>query len=115
MARLSALTLAAGLAMAAASLAHADGTVTGKWTYKVGATGTPCTLTFTTGSSETTGNIAADSACPTGLAAVGRWRRVGTHLQLMSPSGSLVAILHPDGDNYKGRQIGGGRSIALDR
>jgi len=115
MIRLSALALAAGLAVSGASLAHAGGAVTGNWTYQVGSTGTPCALTFTATSSDTAGDVASADDCASGLSAVGHWRTVGSRLQLISPAGNLVAVLHPQGDGYAGEQIGGGRKIALSR
>ena len=115
MIRLSALALAAGLAVSGASLAHAGGAVTGTWTYQVGTTGTPCPLTLTAGGSDTAGDVTAADNCDSGLSAVGHWRTVGSSLQLISPAGNLVAILRPDGDNYVGNQIGGGRKVALSR
>lgn len=111
MMRLSAIALAAGLAVTAASLAHADeATVTGAWTFKVGATGTPCKVTL-----EESGDVASGDSCPGGLTRLGHWKSVGRNLQLMSPSGSLVAILHPKDGGYSGKQIGGGRRVALSR
>lgn len=111
MIRLSAIALAAGLAVTGASLAHADeAAMTGAWTYQVGSTGTPCTVTLAAG-----GNVTSGDKCPGGLARLGHWKSVGRNLQLLSPSGSLVAILHPKKDGYSGMQIGGGRRVALRR
>jgi hypothetical protein len=110
MARLRTLILAAGLAVSGAVFAHADSGVTGKWTYKVGATGTPCTLNLVAG-----GDAQPGENCPGGLARVGHWQTMGSNLQLLSPSGNIVGILHADGDGYVGKQIGGGRKIALSR
>ena len=115
MIRLSALALAAGLVVSGASLAQADSAVTGKWTYQVGTTGTPCALTFTANTSDSSGDVAAAGDCASGLSAVGHWRTVGSRLQLISPAGNLVAILRPQGDGYAGQQIEGGRKIALSR
>ena len=88
--------------------------MTGKWTYQVGAA-TPCTLTFTAGADQTTGDAAAGAGCADGLSAVAHWRQVGASLNLISPSGDLVAVLRAKGDGYTGQQIGGGRKIALSR
>jgi len=115
MIRLRTLALAATLVASAASLAHADSAVAGKWSYQVGTTGTPCALTFTASASDTAGDVTSADDCATGLSAVGHWRTIGSRLQLISPAGNLVAILHPQGDGYAGEQIGGGRKIALSR
>lgn len=115
MIRISALTLAAALIASSASLAHADSAVTGKWTYKVGATGTPCALTLTAGTSDTSGDVAPAEDCATGLSTVGHWRTMGSGLQLISPAGDIVAVLHARGDGYAGQQVDGGRKIALSR
>ena len=114
MIRLSALALAAGLAVTGASLAHADSAMTGKWNYKVGADDA-CTLTLSSGDRETAGSIAPDANCPGGLTTIAQWRAVGRNLNLLSSSGNLVAVLHPKGDGYTGEQIGGGRKVALSR
>ena len=110
MIKLSAIALAAGLAVTGAALAHADEAVTGNWTYQVGTTGTPCTLTL-----NAEGDIASGENCPGGLARVGHWKAIGSKLQLMSPSGSLVAVLRAKDGGYSGMQIGGGRKVALSR
>lgn len=111
MIRLSAIALAAGLAVTGASLAHADEpALTGAWTYQVGATGTPCKVTLAEG-----GDVSAADNCPGGLTRLGHWKAVGRSLQLMSPAGNLVAILHAKDGGFSGKQIGGGRSIALSR
>jgi hypothetical protein len=113
MIRIKTLALAAGLALCAGAAAHADTTVTGKWSYKVGANA--CTLTLTANASGVGGDVAAGDNCPGGLNAVGHWRTSGSRLQLISPSGNLVAILHSKGDGYEGKQVDGGRKIALSR
>ena len=115
MIRLSALALAAGLAVSGASLAHADGGVTGTWNYQVGTTGAPCALTFTAGRSDRSGDIASAADCDTGLSTVASWRTMGSSLRLISPSGNLVAILRPKDGSYVGKQISGGREITLSR
>ncbi len=111
---ISTFALAAGLALAGASLAHADSSLTGKWNYKVGASA-PCTLTFTAGTDQSAGDVTSGAGCGGGFSAVARWREVGTNLNLISPSGDLVAVLNPKGTGYAGQQIGGGRKIALSR
>lgn len=116
MIRIRTLALAAGLALSATAMAHADQTVTGQWTYKVGATGTPCTVTLKAAAADSRGgDIVTGNKCPGGLAAIGHWRTMGTRLQLMSPSGNLVAILGPKDGGYVGKQVSGGRKVALSR
>ncbi len=116
MIKISALALAAGLAMTGASLAQAATPtgVAGKWTYKIGSN-TTCSLTLTTNATGSAGDAAPGENCPGGLNAVGHWRAVGSNLHLMSPAGDLVASLHHKGDGYVGRQISGGRKVALSR
>lgn len=113
--RLSTLAIATGLAVAGASLAQAESPVAGKWNYKVGNSDAACTLTLTANSSETAGDIAASDGCVGGLSAVAHWRVTGSNLNLISPSGDLVAVLHQKGDTYVGTQVGGGRKLALSR
>ena len=113
MIRISTLALAAGLAVGAASLAHATPDLVGKWTYKVGTTATPCTVTLSADATGGAGDVTAGEGCPGGLATPARWRTVGTKLNLLTRAGNLVAILHPKGDSYRGRQIGGGRTVVL--
>ena len=115
MIKISTLALAAGLALGGATLAHAEGTVTGEWNYKVGVTGTACTLTLKGDANARGGDVVSGEKCPGGLAAVGHWRTMGKRLSLMSPSGSLVAVLRAKDDGYVGKQIGGGRKVALSR
>lgn len=86
----------------------------GKWSYKVGVAA-PCTLTFTAGTDQTAGDVASGAGCDGGFSAVAHWRQVGTRLNLISPSGDLVAVLNPKDNGYTGQQIGGGRKIALSR
>jgi len=111
---ISTFALAAGVALVGATLAHAESSMAGKWSYKIGVA-TPCTLTFTAGTDQTVGDVASDAGCAGGLSAVAHWRQVGARLNLISPSGDLVAVLSPKGGGYTGQQIGGGRKIALSR
>ncbi|MBU6445319.1 MAG: AprI/Inh family metalloprotease inhibitor [Alphaproteobacteria bacterium] len=111
---ISTFALATGLALAWGSLAHAESPVTGKWSYKIGA-GAPCALTFTAGTDQTSGDVETAQNCNDGLSAVARWRQVGSKLNLISPSGDLVAVLSPHDGGYAGEQVGGGRKIALSR
>jgi hypothetical protein len=114
--RIKTLTLAAGIALAATSMAHAADGVTGKWTYKVGVTGAACSVTLNAQSADSrSGTVTSAANCPGGLTAIGSWRTMGRRLNLISPSGDLVAILHAKDGNYTGKQIGGGRRVALSR
>lgn len=115
MIKISALTLAAGFAATGALLAHAEAPLTGKWTYKVGTSDAVCTLTLTANGSETAGDVASGEGCIGGLSEVAHWRVAGYNLNLISPSGDLVAVLRQKGDIYVGQQIGGGRKVALSR
>jgi hypothetical protein len=114
--RIKTLTLAAGIALAATSMAHAADGVAGKWTYKVGLTGTACSVTLNAQSNDSrSGTVTPAASCPSGLMSIGHWRSIGHRLSLISPSGDLVAILHAKDGNYTGKQIGGGRRVALSR
>jgi len=110
MATLRTVLLAASLVVGGTALAQAaSNDVTGKWTYTVGAN-TSCTLTLVDG-----GTAQPGDKCPGGLTEVGHWSTRGSSIQLSSPSGSLVGILHADGDGYVGKQVEGGRKLALSR
>ena len=110
MATLRTVLLAASLVVGGTALAQAaSNDVTGKWTYTIGAS-TSCTLTLQDG-----GTAQPGDDCPGGLWKVGHWSARGANLQLLSPSGTVVAILHADGANYVGKQFGGGRKLALSR
>ncbi|HUJ03966.1 MAG TPA: AprI/Inh family metalloprotease inhibitor [Rhizomicrobium sp.] len=108
-----ALTVAAGLALAGISIAQADTALTGAWKMTVGQTA--CTLTLSADSTGAGGSAAAGPECPGGLLAIGQWKTVGASLQLLSPSGNLVALLKPKGDAYEGTRIEDGRKVALSR
>ncbi len=110
-----ALSVMAGLLLAGVTLAHADATLTGKWTMKVGSE-EPCSLTLTAdASSNRVGSVDQGPECPGGLEAIGHWKTVGSSLQLLSPSGNLVALLKPKGDDYVGTRFADGRKVALSR
>src|ERR1043166_6164975 len=107
--KLSALALGAGLALASISLAHADSAVTGAWKLSVGTQDDPCTLTL---------NADQDNAGPSGDCNgvyVGHGKPGGSSLQLLSPNGSLVAWLKPEGGAYEGKRVSDGRAVALNR
>ena len=110
MTKVRALSVLVGLALAGISIAHADTTLTGAWKLTTGANGAPCTLTLTAD-----GTAAEGTDCAGGLAAVGHWRAVGEKLQLLSPSGNLVASLRSKGDAYEGTRVEDGRKVALTR
>lgn len=113
MIRISALAIAAGLAVTGASLAQADSQVAGKWNYKIGNSDAACTLTLS--GTNAAGDVAASDGCVGGLSAVAHWRLSGSNLNFISPSGDMVAVLHQKGDGYVGSQIDSGRKVALSR
>ena len=107
--------LVAGLTVTTATLAHAEASLSGKWTYKVGAATSPCILTLSAGGDGTGGDIASGDNCPGWLTALGHWQVLGSRLQFLSPSGDLIAILHSEGDGYVGKQVESGHKVALSR
>jgi len=109
-----ALSVMAGLLLAGISLAHADTSLTGTWKMTVG-NAAPCSLSLSADATQTGGTVAAGPECPSGLSAIGQWKTVGTSLQLLSPSGNLVALLKPKGDAYEGSRVEDGRKVALSR
>jgi hypothetical protein len=115
MSRIRNFLIGAALAVTVVGLAHAEASLAGKWTYRVGAADAPCILTLSADGDGTGGSIASGDNCPRGLSAVGHWQVLGSRLQFLSPSGDLVAVLHADGDGYKGKQVDGGRTVALNR
>lgn len=104
-----ALSVVAGLALAGISIAQADTTLVGAWKLTTGASA-PCTLTLADD-----GAAAPGTDCAGGLDAIGHWKTVGTKLQLLSPSGNLVASLKPNGASYEGTRVEDGRKVALTR
>jgi Protease inhibitor Inh len=113
MIEIRALTVAAGFALAGISIAHADTALTGAWKMTIGTTA--CTLTLSADGSGSGGAAAPGPECPGGLLAIGEWKTVGARLELLSPSGNLVASLMPKGDAYEGKRFEDGRKIALSR
>ena len=114
MTRIRALSVMAGLLLAGISMAHADATLTGNWKMTVGSAAA-CSLSLAAGTSDTAGTVAAGPGCPSGLATIGQWKTIGSTLELLSPSGDLVAMLKPKGDAYEGKRIEDGRKVALSR
>ncbi len=107
------LSLAAGLALAGISIAQADTTLAGSWKMTVGSAA-PCSLTLTA-DADNGGAVTSGADCPSGLSAVGHWKTIGSRLELLSPSGDLIASLSLKGDAYEGKRIEDGRKVALSR
>jgi hypothetical protein len=114
MTKIRALSVMAGLLLAGISIAHADASLTGTWKMTVG-NGAPCSLSLAADATQTGGTVAQGPECPNGLSAIGEWKTSGTSLQLLSPSGNLVALLKPKGDAYEGKRVEDGRKVALSR
>ena len=108
-----ALCVMAGLALAGISIAQADTTLAGSWKMTVGSAA-PCSLTLTADAADG-GPVATGADCPSGLSAIGHWKMIGSRLELLSPSGDLIASLNPKGDAYVGTRIEDGRKVALSR
>jgi hypothetical protein len=110
-----ALSVMAGLLLAGVSLAHADASLTGNWKLTVGSE-KPCALTLSADpSSDRIGTAAQGPDCPGGLDTIGQWKTVGSSLQLLTPSGNVVALLKQKGDAYEGTRFSDGRKVALNR
>lgn len=111
MTKLSALALAAGLAIAGASVAHAADGAAGTYKVKLGSSTNTCNVTLNADVSSTAGTVKSD--CDMGLSKIGNWSSSGSSIKLLSPSGQLVAWVRQKGDAYTGKRITDGRKIAL--
>ncbi|HEY7979487.1 MAG TPA: AprI/Inh family metalloprotease inhibitor [Rhizomicrobium sp.] len=106
------IALGSVVALGLIGAAHAADTaaVTGAWKLTVGAADAACTLTLAD-----SGDVTNAGDCTNGGAAVGHWKAVGSRLQLLSNNNELVAYLQPKGDNYEGKRVADGRTVALAR
>src|SRR5215469_15738221 len=115
MTKISALALGALLALSTVALAHAQDSIAGAWKLSIGATD-PCMLTLSTDpATSTAGLVTPSTECPGGLNTIGRWKQTGTGLQLLSPSGDMIAWLRGKDGSYKGSRLADGQRLALDR
>jgi hypothetical protein len=115
MMQLRSLALGALLALSTVALARAEEPVTGAWRLSIGATD-PCSLTLSAdAATPTAGAVAPSSDCPTGLNSIGRWKETANGLQLLSPSGEMVAWLKAKNGSYQGSRLTDGQRLALDR
>jgi hypothetical protein len=97
------------------ALARAEEPVTGAWKFSIGATD-PCTLTLSAdAASSATGPVTPSTECPAGLNTIGRWKQTGTGLQLLSPSGDMIAWLKEKNGSYQGSRLTDGQKLALER
>lgn len=115
MARIGSLALGALLALCTVALARAQEPVTGAWKFSIGASD-PCTLTLAPDAANPDGGVVTPSSeCPGGLNTIGRWKESGSSLQLLSPSGDMIAWLKEKNGSYQGSRLTDGQKLALDR
>lgn len=116
MTRLRALALGAALAFSTVALARAGEPVTGTWKLSIGENDAPCTLTLAADETVETAGIATPSSdCARGLNTIGRWKATPSGLQLLSPSGDMVAWLKEKNGIYQGPRLSDGEKLALNR
>ena len=115
MTKVGSLAMGALLALSTVALARADEPMSGSWKLSIGATD-PCTLTLSTdAASAATGVVTPSTECPGGLNTIGRWKQSGTGLQLLSPSGDMIAWLKEKNGAWQGSRLTDGQKLALDR
>jgi|SRR5579862_5117799 len=115
MTKIGSLAIGAFLALSAIALARAEEPVTGVWKLSIGAND-PCTLTLSSDAANTSAGAATPSnECPGGLNTIGRWRESGSGIQLLSPSGDMIAWLKEKNGSYQGSRLTDGQKLALDR
>jgi len=111
---LAAAALASGLALLPAA-ASADA-LAGAWTLGIGKDDAGCSVTFAVNGTETAGSVASAGGCSDAAGSIARWRVVGKNLNLLSPSGALIAFLKPAGENrYEGQRVKDSRKVVLSR
>jgi hypothetical protein len=116
MTKISAASIGALLALSTVALAHAGEPVTGLWKLSIGVNDDPCTLSLAADpASSTAGMVTPSTDCAGGLNAIGRWKETSTGLQLLSPSGDMVAWLKAKNGSYQGSRLSDGQKLALDR
>jgi hypothetical protein len=115
MTKISSLAIGALLALSTVALARAEEPVTGAWKLSIGATD-PCTLVLSADATNSeTGAVIPSTECPSGLNTIGRWKQTGTGLQLLSPSGDMIAWLKEKNGSYQGSRLTDGQKLALGR
>jgi len=115
MTKTSSLAIGAFLALSTVALAHAQESIAGAWKLSIGATD-PCMLTLSADpATAAAGVVTPSTECPGGLNAIGRWKQSGTGLQLLSPSGDMIAWLKQKNGSYQGSRLTDGQKLALDR
>src|SRR5215469_6418057 len=115
MTKVASLAIGGLLALSTVALAHAQETVTGVWKLSIGTTD-PCTLTLSADTaSPDAGVVSPSTECPGGLNAIGRWKQTGSGIQLLSPSGDMIAWLKEKNGIYQGSRLTDGQKVALDR
>ena len=115
MTKIGSLTVGALLALSTVALARAEEGVVGAWKLSIGAND-PCTLTLSSDAANpTAGAVTPSTECPGGLNTIGRWKQTGSGIQLLSPSGDMIAWLKEKNGSYQGSRLTDGQKLALDR
>lgn len=115
MTKTGSLAIGAFLALTTVALARADESVAGVWKLSIGATD-PCMLTLSSDpANASAGTVTPSTECPGGLNTIGRWKQSGPGIQLLSPSGDMIAWLKEKNGSYQGSRLTDGQRLALDR
>jgi hypothetical protein len=116
MTKIGSLAIGALLALSTVALARAEQPVTGVWKLSTGENDAPCTLTLASDPNLATAGVVSPSTdCVSGLNDIGRWKTTPSGLQLLSPSGDMVAWLKEKNGAFEGTRLSDGRKLALDR
>ena len=115
MTKIGSVAIGAFLALSTVALARAEEPVAGVWKLNIGAND-PCTLTLSTeAANPDAGIVTSSTECPGGLNTIGRWKQTGAGIQLLSPSGDMIAWLKEKDGSYQGSRLTDGQKLALDR
>lgn len=115
MTKTASLAIGGLLALSTVALAHAQDSLAGAWKLSIGATD-PCMLTLSADpATSAAGAVVPSAECPSGLNTIGRWKQTQTGLQLLSPSGDMIAWLKEKNGSYQGSRLTDGQRLALDR
>lgn len=112
MIRIRDLGLLTAAFLAGASVAQAA-PVAGAWQVAVGASDSPCVVTLSADTSETTGTAAPAEGCSAAAARIARWSAAPGKLTLKSANGETIALLNSNGASYVGKQIADSRKVVF--
>jgi hypothetical protein len=87
--------------------------ISGSWKVSIGTAEAPCTVTLTEDASGEAGTASAASECSGAATKIARWSTVASKLTLKSANGETLAVLHPDGSDFVGKQFADSRKVVL--